>query len=268
MKLLMTTALGMSLIAASALARKPKAVAPCQVSFSVVMKDNLGNLTQGLPRKGVNWYQKKVEKKYPDVCYTAPAPDVRLVFFIAVTPAVYHGTRVVTTEDESNTHTTGDISGTVTGDVDANLSGDIDLDSRTTTTHSAAVPYSVDYGVYTLTVETSDSPGKWQARRRFQQRGLYRTLYGIPLGGKGHHPAKAVIEEAAKWIHEGGLTGLLEGSVPVNVGDGTLTRGRGAGFNATGWFAPATVRGGSGLARLSVSSSARAINSELSALGH
>jgi hypothetical protein len=41
---------------------------------------------------------------------------------------------------------------------------------------------------------------------RFQQRGIYHTLYGIPLGGKGHHPAHAVIEEAAEWINSGGLS--------------------------------------------------------------
>lgn len=199
------------LVVTPALAAKHNAVPLCQIYFGVVTKDYLNNTDQGLPKKYVRWYQKKVEKKYPDVCYAAPAPAVKLIFFIAETPAVYHGTRVETTEDHSNTQTTSDISGTLTGDLDEHLSGDADSNSTTTTAHSTVVPYSVNYGIYTLTVETSGGPGKWQVRHRLQQGGLYHTLYGIPLGGKGHHPVKAVIEEAAKWVHEGGLTDPLEG---------------------------------------------------------
>jgi hypothetical protein len=67
------------------------------------------------------------------------------------------------------------------------------------------VPYSFEYGIYTLSVERQQSDGSYVALHRFQQRGIYHTLYGIPLGGKGHHPARAVIEEAAEWIKSGGL---------------------------------------------------------------
>jgi hypothetical protein len=56
-----------------------------------------------------------------------------------------------------------------------------------------------------LTVETFGDDGKLIARRRFEQNGIYNTMYGIPLGGRGHHPAKALVEDAVKWIHEGGL---------------------------------------------------------------
>ena len=63
-----------------------------------------------------------------------------------------------------------------------------------------------------LTVETFDSDGKPVVRRRFQQNGIYRTMYGVPLGGRGHHPAKALIEDAVKWIHAGGLANSLQGA--------------------------------------------------------
>jgi hypothetical protein len=38
------------------------------------------------------------------------------------------------------------------------------------------------------------------------QDGIYRTMYGIPLGGRGHHPEKALIEDAVKWMSAGGLS--------------------------------------------------------------
>jgi hypothetical protein len=53
--------------------------------------------------------------------------------------------------------------------------------------------------------EMRQPDGSYIVLHRFQQMGIYDTLYGIPLGGKGHHPAHAVIEEAAKWINSGGL---------------------------------------------------------------
>ena len=71
---------------------------------------------------------------------------------------------------------------------------------ETTTTTSTAVPYSFEYGIYTLSVERQQKDGSYLVLHRFQQKGIYRTLYGVPLGGKGHHPAHAVIEEAAQWI--------------------------------------------------------------------
>lgn len=188
----------LAFLALPALAKKHEPVATCQTKFTVVREDHLKNITQGLSEKDARWFEKKIEKKYPDVCYVAPAPSVSLVFFISVVPDVYHGTRVVTTQSQSNT----------------NISGDVDATARTTTNSEATVPYDVDYGVYTLTIQTREGPKKWEAHHRFQQKGLYHTLYGVPLGGKGHHPLHAVIEEAAKWVHEGGLTNPLQTVAP------------------------------------------------------
>jgi hypothetical protein len=74
------------------------------------------------------------------------------------------------------------------------------------------VPYSVDYGVYTLYVERLQGDGKFNVLQTFQQKGLYSTYNGIPLGGRGHHPAHAVIEDAVKWLSAGGLSDPARGS--------------------------------------------------------
>jgi hypothetical protein len=163
------------------------------------MQDTLKNLKQGLSPDDQKWFREKVEKKNPSICYVDPAPSVSLVFVIVVTPDTFHGTRVITNTSTNSNPT----SGTIT-DEDGNratYSGT----QETTSTSSTAVPYSFEYGIFTLSVERQRKDGSYVVLHRFQQKGIYHTLYGIPLGGKGHHPAHAVIEEAAEWINSGGL---------------------------------------------------------------
>lgn len=171
---------------------------PC-IQFSVITQDRLNNVKQGLSAEDQKWFKEKVEKKNRSVCYVDPAPGVSLVFVIIVTPDTYHGTRVITNTSTNSNPT----SGTITDDEGntANYSGT----QETTTTTSTAVPYSFEYGIFTLSVERQQKDGSYFVLHRFQQKGIYRTLYGVPLGGKGHHPAHAVIEEAAEWINSGGL---------------------------------------------------------------
>ena len=176
---------------------------PCATTYSVIQEDKLGNVQQGISKsKDLKWADKDLEKKYPDVCYAAPDPSVKTVFIITVAPATYNGTRVVTTTDTTPT------SGTVT-DTSGQQVGT--YEGTQTSTSSTAVPYSFEYGKFMLTVETFGADGKPIVRRRFQQNGIYRTMYGVPLGGRGHHPAKALIEDAVKWIHTGGLDDPLQG---------------------------------------------------------
>lgn len=105
----------------------------------------------------------------------------------------------------ANTSTaSGDVRGTVT-DQDGNTAR-INGTQETTTTSYDKVPYSVDYGIYTLAIERLQGDGKFSVLHTFQQKGLYSTLYGIPLGGRGHHPSHAVIEDAVKWLSAGGLS--------------------------------------------------------------
>lgn len=173
---------------------------PSCTSFTVVTQDKLGNVKQGLSPDDVSWFQKKVAKKYPSVCYTEPAPTVAIVFYISVTPDVYHGTRVVNQTSTQSTPVTGTIT-----DENGNTS-QISGTEQTTSTSSTAVPYSFEYGIFTLAVEQRRGDGKFDVLLRFQQKGLYNTLGGIiPLGGKGHHPVHTVVEDAAKWINDGGL---------------------------------------------------------------
>ena len=175
---------------------------PCATTYSVIQEDTLGNVQQGISKsKDLKWADKDLEKKYPDVCYAAPDPSVKTVFVITVAPATYNGTKVLTNTDTTPT------SGTVT-DTDGNTAT---YQGTQTTTTSTAVPYSFEYGKFMLTVETFGADGKPVVRRRFQQNGIYRTMYGVPLGGRGHHPAKALIEDAVKWIHTGGLADSLQG---------------------------------------------------------
>ena len=64
---------------------------------------------------------------------------------------------------------------------------------------------ATDYERFTLTVETIGSSGKLVIQRTFQQDSVYRAIYNVPLASRSHHPAKDLIAEAVKWIHEGGL---------------------------------------------------------------
>jgi hypothetical protein len=175
---------------------------PCATTYSVVEEDKLGNVRQGISNpKNLKWADKDLRKKYPDVCYAAPDPSVKTVFLITVTPATYQGTRVVTNRETTPT------SGTVTDTTGQQVGT---YEGTQTSTSSTAVPYSFEYGRFMLTVETFGDDGKPVAKKRFEQNGIYHTMYGIPLGGRGHHPAKALVEDAVKWIHGGGLEDPLQ----------------------------------------------------------
>ncbi|HEV2416543.1 MAG TPA: hypothetical protein VGX94_01945 [Terriglobia bacterium] len=142
------------LLATPAVAKKRTPQATCETQFTIVREDALKNLTQGLSRKQAEWYEKKIQKKYPDVCYVDPAPDVPLVFFISETIAVYHGTQIMKTRSRSETTFNADTD--VTGDVNADA--DTTGTATTTTTHSTPVRYSFDYRLFILTAETKEAP--------------------------------------------------------------------------------------------------------------
>jgi hypothetical protein len=175
---------------------EPNVPASCKVLYSVLAEDTLGNVNQGLlevafhkkEKDGLKWLVK-MYKKYPDVCYVAPGTRESLEFVIIATPAVYHGTRV---ETETHPITT---------------TGNVDTGERTES--SVAVPYEVNYNVFTLTVERKKADGHFEPLRRFQMPGLYRTVYFIPFG-KGRHPLTNVMEDAIKWIRAGGLNNPME----------------------------------------------------------
>ena len=140
----------------------------CARSFTVVTQDTLNNIKQGLSTNNVKWFQKKLAKKYPGVCYANPAPSVPIVFYITITPDTYHGTRIVR-GTESNP-----VSGTITDD-----NGDTSQVSGTVeTTSTTAVPYSFEYGIFTLSVKRRRNDGKFDVLPHSSQRraGMGHTM--------------------------------------------------------------------------------------------
>jgi hypothetical protein len=171
--------------------------------FTVVSWDNLNNFTQGLSAADVKWFQKTFAKKFPTICYAEPTLTVPIVFFITVAPDVHHGTRVV---NKTSTQTKP-VSETIT-DQHGNtsqISGTED-----TTISSTAVPNSVEYWIYTLSLARRLIDGTFDVVHTFQQSGRYKPPNGTPLGDKGHRGVHTVIEEAVKWMNAGGLTDPLQ----------------------------------------------------------
>lgn len=181
--------------------------AQCRTTFSVIREDTLGNIDQGLASKDADWAHR-LEKKYPDVCYAGASADATVTFFISVKPAVYQGTRTV-----NNTHTdTVPVSGTIT-DQDGN-SATISGTQQVTSTTSSEVPYSVNYGIYTLYVQHRGPDGKFAVLRTFQQEGLYAVGSLLWGGGRGKHPEHAVLEDAVKWVASGGISSQVSFDTP------------------------------------------------------
>ena len=200
------------------LAEASAQTAPVCTSFTVVTQDKLNNIKEGLSADDAKWFREKIEKKYPGACYVDPTPTASTVFYITTTPDTYNGTRIV---NQTSTQATP-VRGTIT-DQDGNVS-QVSGTEQTTSTSSTAVPYSFEYGIFTLSVETRRSDGTFEIVQTFQQKGIYNTLYGIPLGGRGHHPAHAVIEDAAKWVNGGGLSDQRQSSLaPGHTLPNTLT---------------------------------------------
>jgi len=191
-------------LASMATAQNPEPIpASCKVLYSMMTEDSLHNINQGLlasgfkEKEGLKWLEK-MYNKYPDVCYVAPNTRESIVFYIIATPALYHGARVVTQTHNTESTTNGTIS-----DNDGNRAN-INATSNGTTSSSVSVPYEVNYNSFTLTVERKEGAEKFEPLRRFRVDGLYNTAYGFSWG-KGKHPIANVMEDAIKWIHDGGL---------------------------------------------------------------
>ena len=137
---------------------------PC-LQFTVVVKNYLNNVQQGLPPKDVKW----LKERYPGLCYQEPSSDVPFLFYI-----------IETTDSYYNTTAHGNNAETVPG----------------------------EYGIFTLTLEEKTADG-YKARYRFQEKGIYSRIYGFPVG-RGHHPVRAVAEDAAQWVTKGGLRNAMQ----------------------------------------------------------
>jgi hypothetical protein len=181
--------------------RKPEQ--NCKAVFAFVYIDRLDNTNHGIQGKQLKEVQNKLSN-YGDVCYTADEARANYVFFVHTKPAVYHGVRTT-----RNTHTDSNpVSGTIT-DQNGNTST-ISGSAETTTTTTSSVPYEVDYSVYILNimvqhVNEGSTERTFTTLHTLDQKGLYRTIYGIGYG-KGKNPIVNVIDAAAKWLHENNLS--------------------------------------------------------------
>lgn len=171
---------------------------PCRLRVTVVWTDQLNNVQQGLSGDELNWFKEKIEKKYPDVCYAAPDPSVPFVFVIMTSTATYHGTATETSTNDAP------VTGTIT-DENGNTST---ISGHETITRSSTVPRSFDYPLFTLSIETREAPGRFKVLHNFLRKGICPTLYGICM--KNRHPNRGIIEDAVKWIHNGGLGDPLQ----------------------------------------------------------
>jgi hypothetical protein len=184
----------------SAAAKKPTPT--CNVKFAIVYIDYLDNTYHRLEEKTRKDVENKLSK-FGDVCYVPEEENAEYIFFIHTKPATYHGVR--TTETTSTNTNSNPVNGTITDQSGntANINGTID--TTTTTTSSSSVPYQVDYNVFILNIlkPRKDASGQtaYTTIHTFDQKGLYKTMYGVGYG-KGKHPLANVIDAATKWLRE------------------------------------------------------------------
>ena len=114
----------------------------CTIKFSFAQRDTLGNVDIGFAPADQHWFEKKVTKKYPNVCYTDQKANEGIWFYLSKS-----------TEDRDSataiTHTNPDGPGGAT--------------SRTTIN-----PRTVAYPIYTLKIGRFNN-GKLEVLRTFQR---------------------------------------------------------------------------------------------------
>jgi hypothetical protein len=169
----------------------------CKVTFAVVRKDEAGDLLNGFRPKTLEWFEKKMVKKYPGVCYSEDAANATVVLFFSAIPAVYHGVRTISTTDTSNSPVNGSIT-----DNNGQQVGTIDGTVATTTTTTSNVPYEVDYERLHLAIEYKFSDG-WKPVESFDGKTLHPTFYGFCT--RNCHPNNSMIEDAIKYLQGSGL---------------------------------------------------------------
>lgn len=173
----------------------------CKVTFSVVRQDSAGAMISGFRPELKQWFEKKMAKKYPEVCYSDGDSDV--VLFFSATPAIYHGVRTYTTSDT----TTSPVTGTVTGTSGERV-GTIDGEVRTTTDTTHHVAYEVDYSKLYMAIQVRMPSGAYKAVESFDGRTLHPTYFGFCTGNC--HPSQHIIEDAVKWLRASGYDNSKE----------------------------------------------------------
>jgi len=181
------------------IATKSSASPACKYRFSVTTKDLENNITQGLPSEYSEWFEQKVRKKYPDICYVAPGSDAPIMFFITLAPYVY----AYRFDDPMYEMRRSDPNGTVPPESDDDL---VDMMKSSPDRKSPALNLydnntKRNDKTFTLTVAIAQAGGTWKLSRRFYHGAYWNLVPGVPPA----HPAQDVLRDTAKWLHNSGL---------------------------------------------------------------
>src|SRR5262249_32977412 len=136
----------------------------------------------------VKWFKEKVQKKYPEVCYAESGSSPTNRFLITITTATYHGTGTVTE--------TSPVTGTSHPQYDYDPAHAKTVHG--TVTSNRQVEVTNDYLIYTLSLQQQETPDRWKLLHTFQR---YCQVPSFRC-----HPAHDVIQDAAEWIHKGGMS--------------------------------------------------------------
>ena len=170
----------------------------CINHFSVVRFDPAGHPTFGLTPDELKWYQDKLQKKYPSICYDAEGHgNVRVILGVSVSER--SGTQRVDSTQNVPVNTDVTIVNPSTGATSpGTLSGTMAV------TTASDVPYETTDSFYMLRLETWGPDGKWtpvlyRSRNQARQHGGngYAAL-GTNL--RERHPYHGLIEDALKFM--------------------------------------------------------------------
>lgn len=194
----------------SAVARRP-----CTVPVTYMFTDSLGNVLRGLSKKDEKWFAESVSKKYPEVCYVSPEtwanlPPPAYVFFVNE-----HIEKGITYDTETRTSTQDvPVSGSVKNEYGETV-GKIEGTETQTTTTQTTTPRETTKHVQGLYFKALQPGGSWKTYHVFpfkvthKQNVLGMATLGWSDMGVSQH--RNLLQDAAKWIHEGGLTDSRHG---------------------------------------------------------
>jgi hypothetical protein len=186
----LTVFISLATLGTAVAAAAPKPAPVCKVTFQVAYLDRLNNSNVGIPPASMKDIDKRLSK-LGDVCHADGQSKGDVVFFIHTSPATYHGIKVYTNNSSSSAAAADGNGGAAA--------------AATSSSSTVAVPYSVDYSVFIMDIELPQPDGSFKVIHTFDQKGLYKTVYGIGYG-KGKHPIPNVIEAGARWLHDEYLT--------------------------------------------------------------
>lgn len=153
----------------------------CKIKFSLAERDTLGNVNVGFDSNEQKWFEKKVEKQYPTICYADQKTNEGIWFYISVS----------TQNQDSATATTRTTPDGIGG----------------TTSRTTVIPQTRTYPVYTLKIGRFHD-GKLEVLRTFQ-RTKASSYSGTVIGlvGSFGNPEHNVILDGVNWLSSNEVPG-------------------------------------------------------------